>query len=184
MRLVLLLAIVALTIGYFGHRAVSSLQSRAGSSKTSISRVSELMRRAASGEPLDGRPAPDSVWVGRMTAACTRREARLAAVPRSATTEGIASRGRRILAIYRRYATRVATIRPPVAYRAEARELRGFNASREHALRSIVVAATSGDLGRVTRRSMALRELAGRENAVLLRLGLSRCAFGSSGMPL
>jgi hypothetical protein len=184
MRFVLALAIVAMTIGYFGHRAASSLQNRAGSSKASISRVNELMRRAASGEPLDGRPAPDPAWVGRMTAACTRRESRLAGVPRSATTAGIASRSRRILAIYRRYAARVAAIRPPAAYRAEAREIRAFDKSHERALERIVVAATSGDLGRVTRRSVALRELAGQENAVLLRLGLSGCAFRSSGMPL
>jgi hypothetical protein len=78
----------------------------------------------------------------------------------------------------------VAAIRPPAAYRAEAREIRAFDKSHERALERIVVAATSGDLGRVTRRSVALRELAGQENAVLLRLGLSGCAFRSSGMPL
>ena len=184
MRFVLALAIVAIAVVYFGHRAASSLQNRASSSNASISRVEELMRRSASGEPLDGRPAPDSAWVGRMTAACTRREALLAAVPPSTTTTDIASRGMRILAIYRRYAARVAAIRPPAAYRAEGREIRGFNVSQERALERIVAAARSGDLGRATRRSVALRELAGRANTVFLRLGLSRCAFGSSGMPL
>jgi hypothetical protein len=184
MRFVLALAIVAIAIVYFGHRAASGFQNGAKSPEASISRASELMRRAASGVPLDGRPAPGSTWVARMTAACSQREARLAAVPRSATTAGIAARGRRILAIHRGYSARVAAIRPSTAYRAEAGEIRGFNASQERALERVVAAARAGDLGRATRRSVALRELAGRANAVLLRLGLATCAIGSSSMPL
>lgn len=184
MRFVLALAIAGIAIVYFGHRAASGLHNGANSPEASISRAGELMRRAAAGEPLDGRPPPDAAWVARVMAACSSREARLASVPRSATTAGIAARGAMILAIHRRYASRVAAIRPPAAYRAEAREIRGFNLSEQRALERVLAAARAGDLGLATRRSIALRELAGRANAVFLRLGLSRCAFGSSGMPL
>jgi hypothetical protein len=184
MKFVVGLAIAAIAIAYFGHRASTAVHRAAGSPEVSISRASELMRRAASGEPLDGRPAPDAKWVARMTAACSRRERLLSALPHSATATGIAARGTRIVEIYRAYAARVARIRPPAAYGAEGREIRRVNASQVRALGRVVAAARSGDLGRASRQSVALRELAGRANAVFLRLGLSRCAFGSSGVPL
>src|SRR5262249_13067303 len=159
MRFVLVLAIVAMTIGYFGHRAASSLQNRAGSSKASISRVNELMRRAASGEPLDGRPAPDSTWVGRMTAACTRREARRARAPRPPPRAGSAARSRRTFAIYRGYGAGVQGIPPRGPSGPGVQKLRPFNTPKEPALERVVVAAPPGAPGRVPRQSVALREL-------------------------
>ena len=184
MKFVLGLVIAALAIAYFSHRASTALQHSSKAPQQAISGTAELMRKASSGQQLDGRSAPDSKWIARMTAACSRREQLLAAVPRSGTAAGIAARGKRILRIHRRYAARVAAIRPPTAYRIEAREISGFNASQQRALERVVDAARSGDLGRASRGSVALRELAGRASAVFLRLGLSGCAFGSAGMPL
>jgi len=119
-----------------------------------------------------------------MTTACAKRERLLAAVPRQATASGIAARSARILVIHRAYAARVSSVSPPAAYAAEAREIRRFNTSQQRILQRVVTAAQSGDLARSTRESVALRELAGRANTVFLRLGLSQCAFGGSGMPL
>jgi hypothetical protein len=183
-RFVLILAVAAIAIVFFGARAMSLAGHGAKSPKTSISNVGELLGRAASGKPLDGRPAPDKRWVARMAAACAKRERRLAALPRPTTASGIAARGAQILAIERAYATRVSSFRPPSAYAAEARELRRFNASQRRILQRVVSAARSGDLARTYRESTALRELAGRANAVFLGLGLGQCAFGSSGMPI
>jgi hypothetical protein len=184
MKFVLILAVTAIAIAFFSARIASSFDRGAYSPKASISNTSELLRRAAAGEPLDGRPAPDRRWVARMSAACEKRERRLAALPRSATTSGIAARGARILAIQRAYAARVSASRPPAANAVEAREIRRFNASQQRILGRVVAAAQSGDLARAYRESVALRELAGRANTVFLRLGLSRCAFGASSMPL
>lgn len=86
--------------------------------------------------------------------------------------------------IHRAYTARVASLHPPAAYPAEARELRRFNSSQQRILRRVVAAARSGDLARSYHESVALRKLTGRANTVFLGLGLSQCAFGTSGMPL
>jgi len=179
-----MLAVAAIAIVFFSARLANVVDRGATSPKASISTVSELLGRAAAGEPLDGRPAPDQRWVARMTAACEKRERLLAGLPRPATASGIADRGTRILAIHRAYAARISSFRLPAGYAVEARELRGFNTSQQRILQRVVAAARAGNLARAYRESIALRELAGRANAVLLRLGLSRCAFGGSGMPL
>jgi len=184
MKFVPILAVAAVAIVFFSGRFANVFDRGAPSPTASISTVSALLGRAATGQPLDGRPAPDARWVARMTTTCQKRERLLAALPRPTTAKGIAARGARILAIHRAYATRVASFQPPAAYPAEARELRGFNASQQRILRRVVAAAQAGNLARAYRESIALRELAGRANTVFLRLGLSQCAFRGSGMPL
>jgi hypothetical protein len=184
MKFVLGLLIAAVAIAYFSHRASTALQADSKKSGTRITDVSNLLNRAATGKPLDGRPDPDGRWVARMTAACERRENLLAQVPRSGSASGIAARGDRILAIYRAYAARVASIRSPAAYKSEASQIRAFNARQQQLLERVAAAARSGDLGLATRQAVALRELAGRANSVFLAVGLDRCAFGSSSMPL
>jgi hypothetical protein len=113
MRFVLILAVVAIAIVFFGARLASSFDHGPKSPQASISTVSELLRRASAGEPLDGRQPPDRRWVRRMSRACAKRERLLAALPRPATVRGIAARGTRILAIQRAYAARVTGFRPP-----------------------------------------------------------------------
>jgi hypothetical protein len=184
MKFVLVLGLAAVAIAYFSHRASIAFHKQGTKSAAPISNVSNLLERATSAKPLEGKSAPDPHWVARMTAACARREARLGNVPRSGTAAGIAERGARILAIHHAYAERVKSIRPPAAYKAEGREIRTLNAQEERILQRVIAAARSGDLGLATRESVALRELAGRANTVFLGLGLDRCAFGSSGMPL
>jgi hypothetical protein len=184
MKFLLMLAVATIAIAFFSGRLANVFDRGSTSPKAGISTVSELLGRAAAGEPLDGRPAPDKRWIARMTAACEKRERLLAALPRPATPSGIAARGARILAIHRASAARVASFQPPAAYPAEARELRGFNASQQRILQRVVAAAQAGNLARAYRESVALRELAGRANTVFLRLGLSQCAFRGSGMPL
>jgi hypothetical protein len=184
MRFVLFIAVAVFALAIFSAGLSSVFHRETLATKARISTVSELLRRAAAGEPLDGRPPPDRRWVKRMAAACQKRERRLAALPRSATAGGIAARGARILVIHRAYSARVSLFRPPAAYAAEAREIRSFNASQQRILQRVTTAARSGDLARTTRQSVALRELAGRANTVFLGLGLGQCAFRGSGMPL
>jgi hypothetical protein len=183
-KYVLALGIVAVVVVYFGHRSYASFRHQSNKSAESISNVNTLLKRATSGKPLDGRPAPDQRWVARMTAACAQRESLLARVPKSGTAAAIAARGRRILAIDRAYAARVRSLRSPIAYKSEVKALRDFNLEQQRIVVRVVAAANAGDLGQATRQSVALRELAGRANTVFLGLGLDRCVFGSSGMPL
>jgi hypothetical protein len=178
------LLVAGIAIWFFSSKATSMLDESAKSPKADISKVNELLERAASGKPMDGRPVPNARWVRRMTAACDQRERRLAALPHVPTAAGIAARGTRIFAIHRAYAARVSALRAPSAWEPEAQEIRAFNISQQRILARVVAAARSGDLGRATQESVALRELAGRANTVFLRLGLARCAFGGSGMPL
>jgi hypothetical protein len=183
-KLVLALGIAAVAIAYFSHRASMAFDHQGKKAAGSISNVNTLLERASSGKPVDGRPAPDKRWVARMTDACVARESLLARVPTSGTVAAIAARGTRILAIERAYAARVELLRPPSGYRAEYRAIRDFNREQQRLVQRVVAAAGDGDLGRATRESVALRELAGRANTVFLGLGLDRCVFGSSGMPL
>ena len=183
-RFLLILAVAAIVIVFFSARVARVFDHGPKSPQASISTVSELLRRASAGEPLDGRPPPDRRWVKRMSLACAKRERLLAALPRPATASGIAARGSRILAIQRAHARRVSAFRPPAGYVIEARELRQFDASQQRILQRVVAAARSGDLGGSAREAVGLRELAGRANAVFLQLGLAECVFGSSGMPL
>jgi hypothetical protein len=178
------LAIAGLAIWFFGSHAMSSTRDRSAESADSISNVAELLDRAGSGKPLDGRPAPTASWVRQMTSACVKRERRLAALPRVATASGIADRGAQILTIHRAYAARVSSLRPPVDWEPEVGELRAFNAQQQRILQRVVAVARSGDVGRSSQEAVALRELAGRANTVFLRLRLDRCTFGASGMPL
>jgi hypothetical protein len=184
MRLLVLFAAAAIGVSFMSTRADDVFDRGTGSAKDSISNVNELLERAASGKPLDGRPVPDARWVRRMTAACVKRERQLASVPRDATPRGIAERGARILAVYRAYDARVASLKTPDAWRPEVQEIRGFNVEQRLIVRRVVAAARSGNLGSAMQQAVPLRELAGRANIVYLRIGLARCAFGASGMPL
>lgn len=184
MKFFIPLAIAGVAIWFFSSKATSMLNEQAKSPEASIGNVNEILEKATSGKPLDGRPTPDARWVRRMTAACDERELRLASLPRIATAAGIANRGERITAIHRSYAARVAALRAPSAWKSEAKEVRAINLSQQRILARVVAAARSGDLGRATQESVALRELAGRANTVFMRLGLDRCVFGASGMPL
>jgi hypothetical protein len=178
------LAIAGVAIWFFSSKATSMLDEQSKSPQASIENVNDILERASSGKPLDGRPTPDARWVRRMNAACEERDRSLNAVPRTATAAGIANRGKRILVIHRSFATRVAALRAPGAWKSEAREVRAINEFQQRVLARVVAAALSGDLGRATQEAVALRELAGSANTVFMRLGLDRCVFGSSGMPL
>lgn len=184
MRVLVTLVLAAIAIWFVSSKATSKADESAKSPQASIDNVNDLLERAASGKPLDGRPAPDPRWVRRMTAACDERERRLSALPRTATAAGIAERGGRILAIHRSFATHVAALRAPSAWNPEAQEVHAINVSQQRILGRVVAAARSGDLGRATQEAVKLRELAGRANTVFMRLGLRRCVFGASGMPL
>jgi len=178
--------LTALALMFFSRHADSVFQ-RGGNAKSpteSITNVSEILRRAAAGEPLDGRRSPNRRWVVRMSAACQKRERSLARVSQPTTAGGIAARGARILAIHRIYSARVASLGAPAGYAAEARQIRGFNVSQRRILQRVIGAAQSGDPVRAYREAVALRELAGRANTTFLGLGLDQCAFRGSGMPL
>ena len=187
MRLVLFIAVAALALAFFSGRAGGFFE-RGAKAKSptaeSMTNVSELLRRAAAGEPLDGRTPPSGRWVRRMTAACQKRERSLAHVSQPTTAGGIAARGAQILAIHRAYSMRVSSLGAPAGYSAEARDIRSFNASQRRILQRVVRAAQRGDLVRASREAVNLRELAGRANTVFLGLGLGQCAFRGSGMPL
>lgn len=186
MRFFPLIVVAAIGLALFSGRAgrVFERGVNAKSPTESMTNVSELLRRAAAGEPLDGRRPPSRRWVGRMAAACRKRERSLARVSQPTTASGIAARGARILAIHRAYSARVSSLGAPAGYAAEAREIRGFNALQRRILQRVVRAAHSGDPVRAYREAVALRELAGRANTTFLGLGLDQCAFRSSGMPL
>jgi hypothetical protein len=184
MKFFIPLAIAGVAIWFFSSKATNAFDEQSKSSQESIQNVNDILEKATSGKPLDGRPAPDARWVRRMNAACEERERSLNAVPRTATAAGIANRGERILVIHRSFSTRVAGLRASSAWKAEANEVRAINVAQERALTRVVAAARSGDLGRATQEAVKLRELAGRANTVFMRLGLDRCAFGASGMPL
>src|SRR5688500_9561589 len=156
------------------------LDDQSKSAQASIENVNDILERASSGKPLDGRPAPDARWVRRMNAACGERERNLNALPSTANAAGIANRGQRILTIHRSFSTRVAALRAPAAWRSEAQQVRSINASQQRVLARVVAAARSGDLGRATQQAVALRELAGRANTVFMRLGLVWCVFGAT----
>ena len=186
MRFIPFIALAAITLALFSGRADSFFQ-RGGNTKSpteSMTNVSELLRRATAGEPLDGRQPPSRRWVGRMTTACQKRERSLARVSQPTTTGGIAARGARILAIHRAYSARVSSLGAPAGYAAEARQIRGFNASQRRILQRVIGAAQRGDPVRAYREAVGLRELAGRANTTFLALGLEQCAFRASGMPL
>jgi len=177
------LAVAGIAIWFFSSKA-TSIDEQSKSPQASVENVNDILEKATSGKPLDGRPAPDGRWVRRMSAACAEREQRLNAFPRTATATGIVARGEQILAIHRSYAARVAALRAPSAWKSEAQEVRAINLSQQRALSRVVAAARSGDLGRATQESVALRELAGKANTAFMQLGLDRCVFGASGMPL
>ena len=184
MKFFIPLAVAGVAIWFFSSKATSMLNEQSKSPQASVENVNDILEKATSGKPLDGRPAPGARWVRRMNAACDERERSLNALPRIATAAGIANRGERILAIHRAFSTRVAALRAPAAWKSEAQEVRVINVSQQRALARVVAAARSGDLGRATQEAVRLRELAGRANTVFMRLGLDRCVFGASGMPL
>ena len=186
MRLFPLIVVAAIGLALFSGRAgrVFERGVNVKPPTESMNNVSELLCRAAAGEPLDGRRPPSRRWVGRMAAACRKRERSLARVSQPATAGGIAARGARILAIHRAYSARVSSLGAPAGYAAEAREIRGLNTSQRRILQRVVRAAHTGDLARAYREAVALRELAGRANTTFLGLGLDQCAFRGSGMPL
>ncbi len=146
---------------------------------SSIREVGKLLEQASN-------PHPKGRWVDDMRAACAQREQRLATLvrPGGADPAPLARYSARVLAVHRAYARRVTKVRAPKRYKAELAQIRQFNATQEQVLLRVTIAARRRDLQAAAQEAMALRELAGRANAVFVRLGLNGCAFHASGMPL
>ena len=146
---------------------------------SSLREVSKLLDQASN-------PHPKGRWVGDLKAACAQREQRLAKLVRPGAVDSapLARYSARVLAVHRAYARRVARVRAPKPYRPDLAQIRRFNATQDQVLLRVTVAARKGDLQGAAQHAMALRELAGRANAVFVRLGLGDCAFRASGMPL
>src|SRR5687768_2323806 len=143
-----------MAIWLFGSHAKSAVQDATAKSPA-LTAVGDLMKKAASGEPLDGRPAPSALWVRRMTSACVRRERNLASVPGATSPAGVVSRGKRVLAIHRAYARRTASIRAPSAWRPEVLAIQGFNPEQQPIIRPVVAAARTGNLGSAMQEAVA-----------------------------
>ncbi len=121
-----------------------------------------------------------------MNGICRQREQQLAKLTRPSVVDGqaLAAYSARVLAIHSAHAKRVARVRAPKAYAADLRQIRAFNAQQLELLQRVRLAARNGGVSSAAREALALRDLAGRSNAVFVRLGLYGCAMRPSGMPL
>jgi hypothetical protein len=177
----LLGVVVVLLVVTVGYR-----QAKATAKKTDsdIREVADILDKAVANAPPVPAGPPTGPWVDGLNAECDRRERLLSRLARPAALDGIGGYAQRILEIHQGHARRVAALRPPARYLADAERIEGMNARQVRVLVRVARAALAGDVASATKDARSLRVLAGEANAELLRLGLTGCLLRPSGMPL
>jgi hypothetical protein len=183
MKFAVIVAVVAVAILFVGRNDVFSGSENRPKPEQAIGGVNDILERATSGAPLRAQPV-DKAWAARMNAECARRERRLSALARPTSLDGIGAYASRIHAIHVDYARRAARLKPAKANAADARQVQQLNAEQERALRRVARVAATRNYSAASTEALALRELAGRLNTVLLGMGLDHCAMRASAMPL
>jgi hypothetical protein len=152
---------------------VYSVTGPAQAPKEGITNVAGLLEKATkAGEP----PAPGSP-AARLNTECAKRDLRLGRLPRPTRLTDIAPHARRVLAVLRAHDERAARLGAPP-------QVLAFNAEHERAVSRLASAARAKNYRAAQAQATALRELAGRANNELMRLGLNECMLRSTGMPL
>jgi len=186
-RIVLFLAFGAAVVFVIGSGKLPFQDPRqsAAKSEKSIRGVAEMLGQATEKGP-PGQPRAIGQWARQLTMACTMREQRLAALARPSVLDrsALARHADNVLAVHRAYARRVSALRPPAQLDADARQIRRDIAAQERALARIAVALRRPNLQQASQEALVLRQLAGRANALLVRLDLMQCALRPSSMPL
>jgi hypothetical protein len=176
MKILVILAVGVLAFLFFTSACefqFNTVSGPAQSSKKSVTKVSDLLDQAtrAGNSPAAG------TWEARLNTECAKREQRLARLPRPTGLTGIAPHAQRVLAVLRAHSRRAARLGAPP-------QVRAFNAEQERAVLRLARAARAGNYRAASSQATALRELAGRANTELLRLGLAQCAIRGTAMPL
>lgn len=152
---------------------VYSVSGPAQAPKQGITNVAGLLEQATkAGEP----PAPGAA-PARLNTECDKREQRLATLPRPTRLTDLAPHAQRVLAVLKAHRRRAARLGAPP-------QVLAFSAEQERAVLRLAGAARKGNYRAAQAQSMALRELAGRANTELMKLGLTQCVLRPSGMPL
>ena len=176
MKILFILAIGVLAILFLTSACefeVNTVRDSAQSSKKSITGVSDLLEQATrAGDP----PKPGSA-AARLNTECAKREQRLARLPRPTKLTDIAPHAQRVLAVLKAHDRRAARLGAPP-------RVRTINAEQQRAVLRLAQAARAKDYRAAQTQATALRELAGRANTELMRLGLTQCVLRGSGMPL
>jgi hypothetical protein len=176
MKILFILAVGVLAFLFFTSACdfqVNTVRDSAQSSKKSITGVADILDQATrAGDP----PRPGSA-AARLNTECAKREQRLLRLPRPTRLTDIAPHAQRVLAVLRAHSRRTARLGAPA-------QVREFDAEQQRAVLRLARAARKGDYRAASLHATALRELAGRANTELMRLGLSQCVLRASGMPL
>jgi hypothetical protein len=152
---------------------VNTVSGPAQTSKKGITDVAGLLEEATkAGDP----PKPGSV-PARLNTECAKREQRLARLPRPTKLTDIAPHAQRVLAVLKAHDRRAARL-------GAAPQVRAINAEQQRAVLRLAQAARAKNYRAAQAQATALRELAGRANTELMKLGLNACVLRSSGMPL
>lgn len=175
MKILFILAIGVLAFLFFTSACefqVSTVRD-SQTSKKSITGVAGLLDEATRA----GDPPPPGSAAARLNTECVKREQRLATLPRPARLTDIAPHAQRVLAVLKAHRRRAARLGAPP-------QVLAFSAEQERAILRLAGAARKGDYRAAQTQAIALRELAGRANTELMKLGLDKCVLRASSMPL
>lgn len=176
MKILFILAVGVLAVLFLTSACefeVHSVSGPAQAPKKGINNVAGLLEQATkAGDP----PAPGSA-AARLNTECAKREQRLARLPRPTRLTDIAPHAQRVLAVLKAHDRRAARL-------GASPQVLAFNAAQERAVLRLAGAARKGNYRGAHAEAMTLRELAGRANTELMRLGLNQCLLRPSGMPL
>jgi hypothetical protein len=176
MKVLFILAIGVLAFLFFTSACefqVNTISDSAQSSKKSITEVSDLLDQATR---AGDSPAPGTAGA-RLNTECVKREQRLAKLPRPTRLTELAPHAQRVLAVLKAHRRRAARLGAPP-------QVLAFSAEQERAVLRLAGAARKGNYRAAQAQAIALRELAGRANTELMRLGLDQCVLRASSMPL
>jgi hypothetical protein len=176
MKVLFILAIGVLAFLFFTSACefqASTISDSAQSSKKGITGVSDLLNQATR---AGDSPAPGSA-AARLNAECDKRERRLATLPRPTSLTDLAPHAQRVLAVLKAHRRRMARLGAPP-------QVLAFSAVQERAVLRLAGAARTGNYRGAQAQAIALRELAGRANTELMKLGLDQCVLRASSMPL
>ena len=138
--------------------------------KSSVESVNGVLEKAARA----GMPPEAGTPAAKLNNQCALRERRLQALRRPRSLSEVGPYAERILGVLRAHSRRAV----------EPAEVRALDAEQQRLVAALGQAARAGNHRAAQTHSLALRELAGRANVTLMRLGLTQCLLRATAMPL
>jgi hypothetical protein len=162
----------------------NDLSAVARSTESRLDEVTRVLRQSTANVEGAGESPAEAAWGQRVNGVCSRQSDALRKLGTPTTVNEIAAYLRRALPIVRRHHAQLGSLPPPDALAGQASTAGRALLKQEALLAEVHTAARRGNTAGTLNRIEHLRSLARTANPTLIRLGLTKCALSSPGIPL